>query len=308
MSAIDCEPGVDGADVDCRLAGDDGSLVARASLWTSGTPLYHGIKIGAIGRFRCVDSGRCPAFIVSLEEVLRERGCAFALAPMEGSTWHAYRWPIGGTDEPAFTLEPARDDEGVAAFRRAGYSVVERYTSRSEAPISQRHPPSAAESRMLAGGIRFRRLDLARFEAELREIYELSLEAFAQNVLYSPIHFEDFAAMYRRIREFIDPSLCPVAERDGKIVGFVFAIADIEGARRGESSKTAILKTVARSPSAGARGLGGVLVERARAAILEAGYDRIIHALMHEGNASLTMSTRAFGKPFREYALFGRAL
>ena len=54
-------------------------------------------------------------------------------------------------------------------------------------------------------------------------------------------------------------------------------------------------------------GLGSVLMDRAHQAARELGYRRVIHALMHEANASRRLSSRT-ASTIRRYALLARTL
>ena len=54
-------------------------------------------------------------------------------------------------------------------------------------------------------------------------------------------------------------------------------------------------------------GLGNLLMARCQEAARALGFRRVIHALMHETNHSLKLSSR-YAKPFRRYTLFARRL
>ncbi len=166
---------------------------------------------------------------------------------------------------------------------------------------------AAAATRLEAAGYRFRALDLSALERELHQLFEVSLAAFAANLLYAPIAEREFLAQDQALLPKVDPRLVLLAERDGRIVGYVFAVPDLLEAALGSRPHTMIVKTLAVHPDHAGGGIGGVLTDRAQQVARALGFTRVIHALMHETNVSQRISHR-YGQPFRRYALFSRRL
>jgi GNAT superfamily N-acetyltransferase len=153
-------------------------------------------------------------------------------------------------------------------------------------------------------GFSFRPLDLEHFDAELDVLFELSLEAFAQNPYYSPIEAGAFRAMYEPLRARMDPEFVQVAmDRDQRPCGYLFAFSDPPAAGSGAVARL-IAKTVAVTPRARGQGLANHMLDRLRAAGWRRGHREMIHALMHVANASTSMSSRHGGRLFRRYALW----
>src|SRR5690606_29159192 len=138
----------------------------------------------------------------------------------------------------------------------------------------------------------------------LRTIHALSLRSFSNNFLYTPLEESSFLAAYQKIRPHTDPELVKIARRDGVTVGFAFGIPDL-GATK---NPALIVKTLAVDPSARTAGLGSLLVDELHAAGMAKGYTEAIHALQHESNTSLKITSRHHGTPFRRYALFSKPL
>jgi GNAT superfamily N-acetyltransferase len=240
---------------------------------------------------------------------LREEGCTLALAPMDGSTWRSYRFVTGGTAEPPFFLEPANAPGDPDWFREAGFEPLARYSSSVFGLEPEGRPDLArVEARLAERGVRVRGLDVGAFEAELDRLFALSLAAFADNYLYTPIGREEFGALYQGVRELARPEFVRFAEVDGEPVAFVFAYPDVLEARRGEPVRTLVVKTLACHPRWRHLGIGSVLVALVQDAARERGFTRAIHALQHETNVSLKITRRNQGERFREYTLFARSL
>ena len=96
-------------------------------------------------------------------------------------------------------------------------------------------------------------------------IYALSLDAFKDNFLYTPIDEAEFMEQNRRLLPVVRPELVLLAERhdrgggsgpDAELVAFLFAVPDVLQQKRGQTPDTIIIKTVAVRPGLGHAGLG----------------------------------------------------
>ena len=277
---------------------------ADVTLWWKTPPKHASCSVGFLGRYSAVDREAAHALLLHAADRLRENGCDLAIGPVDGNTWRSYRLVIETDGTPPFLLEPENPPEWPEDFVRAGFAAFARYRSQRDRDLVNRDQRCARlEPRFAALGVSLRNLDAARYKDEMRAVFALCTHSFRHNLLYSPIEIDEFLEMYAQIRPLIDPRLCLLAEHDGRLVGFAFALED----RRDPSGKNAVIKTIARDPERRFAGLGAVLSDRIRIAVHEAGYTSAVHALMHESNTSLAISRR-FGDPFRTYALFAKDL
>jgi GNAT superfamily N-acetyltransferase len=285
----------------------DGVAVARASLWWRHTPSLPGETVGLVGHYAAADRAAGDELLRHAVAMLRARGCSVAVGPVDGSTWHDYRLVVERGAEPPFLLEPDTPDDWPAHFAAAGFGVLAEYTSSLVASIPPSSPAAADIARRLdAEGYVLRNVDPARAAVELDALYAVSIAAFAENFLYTPITREAFHAQYGAMLPRVDPRLVLLAEHAGSVVGYVFVVPDaLEQARTGRVT-TAIVKTLAVHPAHNGRGLGGLLVDRVQQAAAGLGFTRVIHALMFASNRSQRIS-RHYGTTFRRYALFSRA-
>ncbi|HLM67105.1 MAG TPA: GNAT family N-acetyltransferase, partial [Longimicrobium sp.] len=298
------------ADARCLLVRRDGKPVARLACTLADD--LHGApgRSGLVGWFESSDSAAGIAVLRGAIERLAADGAVRVLGPMHGSTWSRYRLmlprePIGAEMEPAFLSEPTNLADYPWQFRHAGFTVAAEYES---AIIEDLSVPDAkreqSAERIRARGAVVRPLDLDRFDDELRALYGLSVTAFAENLYYSPIPFDEFRARYLPLRPVLDPELVRLAEdADGRLLGFVFAFPDLLTMRDGRPTR-AVLKTLATAPAARGLGLGTFLGDEVRRLAHEKGYASVIHALMQSDNASVTIS-RHTARVFRRYALYG---
>jgi GNAT superfamily N-acetyltransferase len=286
----------------------EGAARASCSLWWTEPPVFGAHRVGRIGHYDAPDERAGRELLERACTQLAVHGCTLAVGPMDGSTWHAYRFVTERGGEPPFFLEPHNPDEWPAYYRASGFEPLAHYTSALDRGLEIRDPKAPEiEQRLAARGVRIRPLDLHNYDAETRAIHRVALASFARNFLYSPIGEDEFVAMYAPLREVIDPSIVFIAEHDGDVAGFVFGLPDLLRPKHGLPADTMIVKTLARDPHEQYAGLGGVLLERCRSAAHERGYGRCIHALMYDENASVDLSER-FGATMRGYTLFAKEL
>lgn len=282
---------------------DGDRLIAHCSLWWRQVPID---RAGLIGHYGAIDRLAAEQLLNHACSELAAHGCNFAIAPIDGNTWRRYRAICDRGDEPLFFLEPDNPPAWCEQFQAAGFATVAHYYSALNTDLSQQDARLTKLEAKFADRIRIRSIAVDRLEAELDAIYQLSLISFQQNFLYTPIDRAEFLAQYRQVVPFLKPELVLMAEQNGQLVGFLFALPDLLAAQRG-AIDTVIIKTVAVLPGRELAGLGSLLLARAQAIAHHLGYTRAIHALMHETNRSLNLSRR-YAVSMRRYCLFGRSV
>ncbi len=285
-----------------------GRLIARCSLWRGRDPLGASTATGLIGHYAALDAAAGGELLEHALKRHQADGCERVVGPMDGSTWHRYRLVTERGNEPTFFLEPDNPDDWPGHFTDAGFAPLATYFSALNADLTRRDPRSdGRRAELERESITLRTIDLARFDFELAAIHELSLVAFARNLLYSPTGLEAFIASYTPIRAHLVPELVLLAERAGQLVGFIFGIPDLAEPERGEPLRTAIVKSMAVHPACGGMGLGGLLMDGCQQAARKLGFERAIHALMHETNRSRSISAH-YGTTIRRYTLYEKSL
>jgi predicted N-acetyltransferase YhbS len=293
------------------LIGDDSSdrnIIGRCSLWWQNMPPYLNHRVGFIGHYQVQDGATASKLLQQACEQLAAFGCTLAIAPIDGNTWQRYRFVTERGTHPMFFLEPDNPDDWPGHFLDQGFKPLAQYSSALNRNLSYVDPRlQRVESRLQKARVKIRPINLQRIEAELHGIYQVAIASFRRNFLYTPITEDAFIAQYRPLLPYLNPELILIAEDDGKPVGFLFAIPDSLQAQRGEIVTTIIIKTVAVLPKRIYAGLGNLLVSSCQTRAYEKGFNRAIHALMHDGNPSLNLSRR-YAQTIRRYTLFAKPL
>jgi GNAT superfamily N-acetyltransferase len=280
---------------------------AQVALWWRHAPLVAGERPGLLGQFKATSSSAADAVLARAVQVLRDQGCTVAIGPMDGSTWHSYRFTTWRDGSPRFLLEGDQPDTWPAWWQTAGFLPRDEYWSARVDDLTVQDPRlEGVRERLAARGVTVRPLRGADFLGELRRIFAVSATAFTANVLYSPITEAEFLAMYTRVQPLVQPDLCLLAEHGNQPVGFVFALPDAEEARRGLPVTTLVVKTLAVLPGRDWAGLGKVLLEDLQRTAHRAGFRRAIHAYMHAANGSRNLGAGAVA--IRRYTLYQRPL
>ncbi len=287
----------------------DSEPVARCSLWWTSTPGTPEEQLGLIGHYEAVDDDAAEALLDGALTTLTGQGRALAVGPMDGSTWHRYRFVTERGTEPPFFLEPDNPDAYPRQWTSAGFAPLAEYVSALETDLRATDPRlERIGARLAAAGVVVRDLRAGDLEAELRRVYDVSVVSFADAFLYTPVGFDEFASQYTAALPALRPGLVLIAEQASAPVGYAFALPDLAEAARGAHVATVVIKTVAVLPGREFAGLGVLLAERVRKAAAALGMTRAIHALMHVSNRSVNLSGHYAERTMRHYALFSRRL
>ena len=284
-----------------------------------------GRPLGLLGFFEAMDGpeGKEGALRLLAEGIgwLRETGAGRIIGPMDGDTWHRHRLNAGPFDDPPFLLEPYNPPYYPGIWEEAGFQVLESYFSKQVdlAAVVAHLGPRAAQAR--AAGYKLRPLDMGRFQEELRLLYRLSREIFADNFLYTEILEEDFLALYTDSKALLDPDLVLfVRSPQGEDIGFLFAypdrfqaVAAMRGSRglfaklrflrHRDETETVDFKTLGVLTEHRRAGIAALLMHEGHLRAQGKGYRLANHCLFREGNPSGDLDGGA-GRILRRYHLY----
>ncbi len=273
---------------------------ASCTLWLEDSPQINGLKTATVGAFEARDIQSARSIIEHAVGLLISKNYKYVIGPMDGNTWHSYRFVVESEGHAPFFLEPQNPEFYPKAFLESGFEVIGDYLSSRD---DQMHSQVDEEFQSVIDGynVNIRSFDLKNAGRDLEKIYHLSTDKFSDNYLYTPISKDDFMALYQPILPVLDPRYVLLAEdKHQKLQAYAFAIPDYA---QGEKPNQLIFKTYAST----LRGLGRYLGENIMVAAKENGFTSMIHALIYDDNISKKTSGK-YGTPIRKYALYGKAL
>ncbi|MEM1198548.1 MAG: hypothetical protein AAGI06_04490 [Pseudomonadota bacterium] len=260
-------------------------------------PDWEGLKCAAVGGVQFEDAASGEELLNTLADQLRSEGFQGLLGPMDGDTWHAYRVVTETDGSPPFLMEPVSGEHTLSAFTQAEFQPVSSYVS-SRACLEDTLSPEPVS----VPGVTVTPWDGKDGDTLIRQLFQMSAGAFARNKFFKPIEIDAFLALYEPVMPLIDARHVLFAHHEeAGLVGFLFGMPDRSAT---DEAPAAILKTYA----SGMRGVGHLLAETYHRSAVDMGHSHVIHALMHEDNASLSRSKQHKAHIFRRYALMGRKL
>jgi GNAT superfamily N-acetyltransferase len=255
-----------------------------------------------LGWYECIDDPSAAAALFdAIFDHCRRHGFTSVIGPMNGSTWHRYRFAEPSTNPPFF-LDVHNPPWYIEQWEASGFSAIARYYSTRLDGVEQ--DLDEHRTRLADIGITIRSFDVSHFEYELHLLYTLSVAGFRSNYLYTDIGYDEFAEIYRPVQPLVRPEFVLIAEdAEGEGIGYVFAIDNLYERQK----RSLVMKSAAVLPEQQGNGLGHLLLASVHQAAFERGYSEIIHALMSEGNRSTRILSHQ-SQPYRSYRLFGRDL
>jgi len=260
-------------------------------------PRWPGEPTAALGQFSCksLDAG-CDVVAQAID-FIRTKQITRIIGPMDGDTWHSYRFVTKTDHSPAFLLEPSNSDIATQVFEKTGFAPISRYFS-ARVPLTEAGKFTPPDNAALI----VETWDGTDPEALFKQVYDLSIAAFENNAFYKPINFDAFLKMYMPVVPVLKKELVFFARTaDKKLAGFLFAIPNYN---EGPMPKSVILKTYASLQ----KGAGQLLAHAFHTTARDLGFETAIHALIHDDNLSAVRSAAEGAEIFRRYALFGLQL
>lgn len=290
----------------CYILKSGQSNIGRFAFYENPELQYHNESACTIGSYECIDDLKASHELLKHAQwMAKEKGCRWLIGPMEGSTWHNYRFSQSNV-QPNFFMEPYHHIYYNQQFTDFGFEPIAEYVSNLDETLAYDEDKLIRfENYFVEQGAKFRHLDLNNYRQELVKMGKLSLEGFAENFLYTPISLDAFVNKYEKLKKLIDPDLVWIGEdQKGYPHALLFAIHD----HWDQTGETMIIKSMVRKPDTPFRGMASYLAGKSIQLANDKGYKKIIHALMIRDNASVRTSDNYAGRPYKSYQLYGLRL
>jgi len=216
------------------LAFRDGAVVGRVGACRDEALFLRADGCGAVGFWDAEDDAEvADALFKTAEAWLAAEGCTRARGPLNYSIHDTAALLVEGYDTPPTidtTWNPPyypsrweaagwRGAQDMLAFQGQGNQPPERALRFGE--------------RVRKRGVVVRPLDFDRFDEEVRRLHRVFNEAWDDNWGHVPISYEEFAFKAKDMKSIVDPDLIRVAENNGRPVGILVGLPDINaGIRR----------------------------------------------------------------------------
>ncbi|MNJ91932.1 hypothetical protein D3C87_95870 [compost metagenome] len=285
----------------CCVVTENGIPVGRLAFYNNPELHWNNEKACCVGNFECVNNPEIAEMLFQQAGLwAKENGFSYVLGPMNGSTWDNYRFSTHH-DQPLFLSETFHPLYYNDLFREAGFEPALHYQSRIERGVTDQHQKVTDKIHDSGlGAIVVRELDISRLDEELEKLFLLVKAAFERNALYTPISRETFHHKYAGIIRQLGTRYVLLAEKNGELVGFVFAFRN----HLETSKKQFIYKTVARKYGKEYAGVGHVVALEVMKRAVEDGMEDAIHAFMIYDATSTEISGNFNSQPYKTYVLY----
>jgi len=293
---------------------ENNNIGGSLHLWHN-RPDYNGRKTSYIGNVNIHEKYRKneEQLFNKIFEELKKEGIETIIGPLNGTTWNTYRYVTEKGNGRPFLMEPWNEDYSVSLFEKLGFKPLAGYISTvMEGMDSDGRRNLNKKIEKLKKFDYYKDIKVESAENKdlltvLNKVYDLTVEAFKNNFLYSELEREIFLKMYMSYEDKIIKKFFKMLYLGDELIGYVFGIPDY--AELGYKGKidTIILKTIAVSPIYNGKGMGYILINSLVEEAEKEGYENVIYALMHQSNVSKNIGL-LLGNMLRKYTLFIKEL
>ncbi|MGH8150015.1 MAG: dATP pyrophosphohydrolase [Steroidobacteraceae bacterium] len=323
------------AEAQLWIARKDGRDVGRISAQIDHQAL--GFRPDATGHFGLIAAEDDPAVFRALlaeaQAWLRARGMKRMLGPFNLNINEQMGVLVAGFDSPPMLLME-HDLPYVAPRLEEQGLVKEKDVLAYLCDVRAELPPAARRllDRPLPEHLEVRRLDLERYDREIRTVTEIFNDAWRDNWGFVPLTDVETAYLAKSLKPLIDPRLVSIVEQKGEPVGFFVALPNLNEAIRDLGGrllpfgwakllwrlKVAGLKTsrvalMGIKRSAGRGMLGGLLpfllIDAVRKASVPLGYTHFELSWILEDNLPMRRIIESLGAvAYKTYRIYGKPL
>ncbi|MCB9876187.1 MAG: N-acetyltransferase [Planctomycetes bacterium] len=317
------------AEVTMVAAFRDGRCVGRVSACRDRLhDEFHGDRVGFFGHFEAADEATAAALLEHAARWCRERSATALRGPVDLSTNYKCGLLIDGTAGPPVMMMPYNpkcyaDWIEAAGLQKAKDLLALHGTSQS---LDRPRMDKLTERITQRTGITLRRVDLRRFDAECRILWDLYERIWERNWGFVPMTEGEFLAQAKDLKKVAHPALLHIAEKEGAPIGFVLALPDTNvGAKacdgrllpfgwwrflRAMKQKHLIrVLTLGALPEYRKTGIDMLLMHRVMSQGIDAGFDACEASWILEDNKDMLGPLETLGcTPYRRYRIYERPL
>jgi GNAT superfamily N-acetyltransferase len=193
----------------------------------------HSDRVGFFGFFESIDDQAvADALFAAAADWCRTRTHDVLRGPASFSVNDECGLLVDGFDTPPALMMPHNPRYYILLVERAGFSKAKDlwvYQGGSEQryiPVPERLARGTELIRQRQG-ITLRALDMKDFEGEVERIKELYNSAWEKNWGFVPMTEHEIDHLAAQFKPVVIPEFVPMAEKDGKLIGFGIALPDL---------------------------------------------------------------------------------
>ncbi|MGB7416196.1 MAG: GNAT family N-acetyltransferase [Thermosynechococcaceae cyanobacterium] len=187
-----------------------------------------GENVGLFGFFECVEDGEIATHLfTTASQWLKDQGMTTIRGPIDLSTHNNCLWLVDGFDSAPFMMMPYNPSYYPEFIERAGFhKAKDAYAYNLVLDQSLLKKFEKAYQIALKSGVTFRPVATKgeAFEKDCRDLYRLFTQAFRNNWSSTPRTEEEFLEEAKDLKMVVDPTIFPIAEYDGEMIGFFMGL------------------------------------------------------------------------------------
>jgi GNAT superfamily N-acetyltransferase len=284
-------------------------------------------NLAAFGFFEAVDAGIASSLLAEVERWAAARGRSAVRGPLNPSLNYIAGLQVDAFDTDPYMLMAWNPPEYVGYVEGAGYAKVKDLycwlIEPDRVPVERLRGP--AERLQKRHNIVVRRLNVRRLRSEVDKLYEVYRSAWQRNWGFVPPTREEFWHISRDLRLLRMLDGVMLAEVDGRPVGCMTAIPDINQVLKGTNGRLLpvgwlrLLRmkhyvTRARAVTAGVipeyqeKGLGALLTLRFVEVARRYGFKEAEFSWVLDSNPLNTILEKFGGRIYKTYRLYQKAV
>jgi GNAT superfamily N-acetyltransferase len=222
------------ADAEYFVAERDGAVVGRiAAISNRLHNETHGDRVGFFGFFECIDDQAvADALFQAAGDWCRALGHDVLRGPASFSVNDECGLLVDGFDTPPTLMMPHNPRYYISLIEGGGFAkakdlwVYQGGREDVHVPVPERLA-RATELIRQRQGITLRPINMKDFEGEVERIKELYNTAWEKNWGFVPMTEHEIDHLAAQFKPVVIPSLVPMAEKDGRLIGFGIVLPDL---------------------------------------------------------------------------------
>jgi hypothetical protein len=186
-------------------------------------------KTAFFGFYESVNDEQASAILLEkVEEYCRQRGAERMEGPFNPNHYSELGILVKNYERPAF-FEPYNSEYYSSFIKDSGFEVIYRIHTRINPEAGDKLKPVEIKSKshLEKKGYTIRPFNLFNMKAELERIREVFNDAFSDNWHFLPVSREEYLFSAKSLFAVTNPSLIQIAEHNGKPVGVIQCMLNI---------------------------------------------------------------------------------